>query len=168
MEGEEVIKADEAGSMEEVFGEKDSMFRGEPDKPVNLTGSQEAGMLPPGQEDILKAPDDEPVDLTGTQEIGVELDGSEAIEVAEYAGEQITFDEPDGPPATDEPDTEVVGGAVNTERPIKDIPKEEPITHLKNPENKNKVFPATPALMKRKDLVPCDENGKTAYDHRRF
>lgn len=43
--------------------------------------------------------------------------------------------------------------------------KELPITHLKNPVNK-KVFQATPDLMKRKDLWPCDENGKKAYDHR--
>ena len=40
-----------------------------------------------------------------------------------------------------------------------------PITHLKNPVN-NKVFAATPDLMKRRDLVPCDEDGKKVYDHR--
>lgn len=43
--------------------------------------------------------------------------------------------------------------------------KELPITHLKNPVSK-RVFEATPDLMSRKDLVPCDEDGKKVYDHR--
>lgn len=43
--------------------------------------------------------------------------------------------------------------------------QELPITHLKSPEN-NRVFAATPDLMSRKDLIPCDEHGKKVYDHR--
>ncbi len=42
-----------------------------------------------------------------------------------------------------------------------------PITHLKNPENR-RVFDASPELMKRRDLIPCDKNGIKVHDYRCF
>ena len=45
--------------------------------------------------------------------------------------------------------------------------QELPITHLKNLVN-NRVFEATPMLLKQRSLRPCDEDGKLVYDHRCF
>jgi coproporphyrinogen III oxidase len=92
-----------------------------------------------------------------------EVDESGAVEASEYAGKAM----PDVPEAKTED--------VEDEEPLFDAPMPEaqedkyapelPITHLINPENK-RVVEATPDLMKRKDLVPCDENGKKVLDHR--
>lgn len=90
------------------------------------------------------------------------LDESGAVEAAEYAG----VDLPEGvedettPPEADEPQSETV---VQGDKYIQELP----ITHLKSPVN-SRVFEATPELMRRKDLVPCDEDGKKVYDHRCF
>ncbi len=48
---------------------------------------------------------------------------------------------------------------------IKDIPVEVEITHLKHPVS-HRVFEATELLLKRKDLIPCDEDGNKVYDNR--
>ena len=45
--------------------------------------------------------------------------------------------------------------------------EEKPITHVKNMTTKN-VFDATPHLMKRRDLFPCDKDGNLVHDHRSF
>ncbi len=113
-----------------------------------------------------------------------EIDESGAVEAAEYAGEQIAFEDDQdnlsGKNIADAVDKEILESVCNDAEedrlktpdlaaaPAGKHPAELPITHLKNPENKNKVFPATPDLMKRRDLVPCDENGKQVYDHRRL
>jgi hypothetical protein len=49
----------------------------------------------------------------------------------------------------------------------KDIPEEVEITHLKNLEN-GQIFEANDILMRRKDLVPCDEDGNKVHDNRRL
>ncbi len=72
------------------------------------------------------------------------------------------------PPDSDQNDNVQEEVVAAHEAPVSKHPVELPITHLKNPENKNKVFAATPDLLKRRDLVPCDENGKQVYDHRRL
>lgn len=45
--------------------------------------------------------------------------------------------------------------------------EEKPITHVKNMTTKN-IFEATPHLMKRQDLFPCDKDGNLVHDHRSF
>lgn len=111
---------------------------------------------------------------------GNELDETGAVEAAEYAGKDAAEDIANAKafiktlpdfPATIKKD---VSGPVHPSKvePVSETvvqgnkyAKELPITHLKNPVN-NKVFAATPDLMKRRDLVPCDEDGKKVYDHR--
>jgi hypothetical protein len=59
------------------------------------------------------------------------------------------------------------GFDANEDKPGKEVPNEAPITHFLSPTNR-RVNVATPALMARKDLFPCDENGKKVYDSRVF
>jgi hypothetical protein len=54
---------------------------------------------------------------------------------------------------------------IDEDKPGKEVPKEVPIEYFLNPVNR-RVHVATPALMARKDLLPCDENGKKVYDSR--
>lgn len=96
-----------------------------------------------------------------------ELDESGAVEAAEYAGKDIAD-------AVDKDILDNVYKAAEEEEvvaaheaPVSKHPVELPITHLKNPQTR-RVFEATPELMKRKDLLPCDEDGKNVLDHRRF
>lgn len=49
----------------------------------------------------------------------------------------------------------------------KDVPEEVAIEFLMSPENK-RIHAASPELLRRKDLIPCDKNGKRIYDHRIF
>ena len=56
---------------------------------------------------------------------------------------------------------------VDENKPGKEVPREDPIEYLLSPENR-RVHDATPALLKRKDLIPCNKEGKKVYDHRIF
>jgi hypothetical protein len=81
------------------------------------------------------------------------------------------------PPVQDDQDSNetddgTVNDAVNdhrlsTEKPKKDIPKEVPIEYLKSPVN-GRIFAVNEDLLKRKDLIPCDEDGKKIYDNRKI
>lgn len=146
--GKEIADAVDRDVLENVIAEAENT--------VDLTGTQESNtvqdaieetggtsLLPPSlTPEILKTPDDVVVaDIDEVVE--ADIDESGAIEAAEYAG-------------------------ITEEAPIaKKYQEELPITHLKNPEN-NQIFEVTPELMKRKDLKPCDEDGKLIHDHRRF
>lgn len=110
-----------------------------------------------------------------------EVDESGAVEAAEYAGITEDVEGENITPETETPKAEGCPGILGAPGQDVDVPSDEPqsetvvqedkyaqevpITHLKSPVNK-KVFEATPDLMKRKDLVPCDEDGKKVYDHR--
>lgn len=56
---------------------------------------------------------------------------------------------------------------LSAEKPKKDVPEEVPIKYLKSLVN-GRVFPVSEDLIRRKDLIPCDENGKKIYDHRKI
>ena len=103
-----------------------------------------------------------------------EVDESGAVEAAEYAGITEDVEGENTPPEDGTVDDGANDHRLSTEEPQSETvvqddkyAQEVPITHLKSPVNK-KVFEATPDLMKRKDLVPCDEDGKKVYDHRRL
>jgi hypothetical protein len=49
----------------------------------------------------------------------------------------------------------------------KKYPVEVEITHLKHPVN-GRIFEVNPDLIRNKELIPCDEDGKKVYDNRRF
>lgn len=119
-------------------------------------------------DNVYKAAE-ESVDLTGSQEVtNSQIDESGAIEAAEDAGEQITFnDEQDDLADGQEDSTEF--DMPESEKVVQNdkYAEEKPITHVKNMEN-NQVFEITPDLMKRRDLFPCDEDGKLVPDHRCF
>jgi hypothetical protein len=113
---------------------------------------------------------DSPVDLTGGQTIegGEELT---AEEVNQLDADTVAENENMMPPGSipnilktsddiTEPQSEKV---VQNDKYV----QERPITHVKNMVNKQ-IFAITPDLMKRRDLMPCDEDGKLVYDHRRF
>lgn len=97
----------------------------------------------------------EPIDLTGGQDMpGKKI--ADAID-EEVLSSQYLGDQDEGlPPELEMPGEEE---ALNVE--------EMPITHVKNMETKQ-VFEATPVLMKRRDLMTCDIDGKLVPDHRRF
>ncbi len=58
-----------------------------------------------------------------------------------------------------------VGGDQKTKKEEAKKATEKPITHLLNPINK-RVFQVTPDIITRKDLIPCDKDGKKVPDHR--
>jgi hypothetical protein len=66
-------------------------------------------------------------------------------------------------------DEGTVNDAANDHRlsVVKDTPKEVPIEYLKNPAN-GRIFAVNENLLRRKDLIPCDEDGNKVYDHRKI
>lgn len=106
------------------------------------------------------------------------LDESGATEASEYAGIELPEEDAEvnvvdltaSQEETMEPEPEgdePKGLASETAAQDSKYVPEQPITHFKNMVNR-KVFAATPELMKRRDLMPCDEKGKLVHDHRVF
>ncbi len=62
---------------------------------------------------------------------------------------------------TTAPEPKIIESEITEEAPEADVSKTVSVTctHLKNPEN-GRVFPVNKDLLKRKDLIPCNKDGK--------
>ncbi len=141
------IKSTDVGSLEEVLGTGDPLFKPEAPtaKPVDLADSQVA------EEDVTTEDfgkgeaDGENTVTENMKDITIEEAADAAgLTVMEYIAQQT----------------------VTAEKPVKDIPEELPIEYLFNPNNK-KIFPVNKDIIRQKFLIPCTKDGKLLPDFRR-
>jgi hypothetical protein len=132
----QVVASKDVGSMEEVFGENDSMFQGK-------VGNVEVNRKDADQDSLQK-------------EYPAVPEGENTV----------TENMKDNAPDEVDPDEGTVEDGVNDHRlaEVPDVAPED-IKYLKNEDN-GRVFEVTPEIIGQRHLVPCTKEGKTFKDTR--